>query len=551
LRLITPKDFRITYDNVANYIKTAIGITFPIRGKSEETNIDNITLGDGVKPDLHLLSSMCLKTFCDKLYRTEDDVTHICTTDSYVYADPIIEYLAGNADSIPTIMRSCDERTTVEQTDEPQPDVCELSSMCVSGRGFYIQPGVNSNSYIKTHYKSILEKTLGYAGFLKHLFSETRCALEEELTPGTSAQILSLTPPPGSPKEGEPTYLKITNIFFTERDCEHLFSNKPGTMGSLITEMPSYRLINFVIRLISNAPIDTTEINKHSYETIIRDLFSLEYKKIVTKVQEYIKDLKQIMNLSLSDKSNIERLIIQLPDLEELLTISTPSFCYENDDSLIVTKDRKITEERSPYWSIPRGAVVQDEKMVLSSAETPTFNNVTFSSKGIQITGCNDVFKKMVVNQINKEYTLSGDTIYGPITLELICKLRGLDISADDTTKAKVIAIINDQIENIITDFCKTSDLACDSITEVIRNEKREREDTSAATSSETSRMPNALFQYNAESLASISGDILSEPLSETRKTKKRKGGSRCHKKASRKRNGRKILHRTRKYKHH
>ena len=572
LTLTTPPKFTITYDNVANYIMTAFkdkGITFPIRGKSEETNIDkHVTLGDGYNnTDVHLLASLCLKTFCDKLYRTEDGVTHICTTDSYVYADPVIEYLAGNLDSIPTIMRSGDERSTDEQTDELPPDTCELGSMGVSGRGFYIQPGVNSNLYVKTHYKLILEKTLGYAGFLQNLFSKTRCALEEQ-PPKLPEKIktIELLQPPGSPNKGEITYVKMENIFFTECGAASLFSNEPNTVGSLIKDMTSYRLINFVLRLISNKPsLYTTEINTNSYDAIINGLFNLEYKKIITNVKDYIAKLKFIMQLQLTDKSKTELLIIQLPDLEELLTISTPSFCYENDDSLIVSKDRPIPEEKSMYWTITKGLVVPDA-MVTAQVETPAFKDVIFYSTGIQISGCNQDFQNMVThNQLIKEYKLSGDKITGPITLELLCKLRNLMIDVDAARQAQVLAKINAQIENIINDFCKTRDL--DYIIR-IDDKKRAREMPTSASSSETRKIePKMLFQSNVEmqghAIPNPSSDILNEDerspvipiekLSSSNKPatkKKRGGGSRRHKKASRKRNGRKMIHRTRKYKH-
>jgi hypothetical protein len=174
------------------------------------------------------------------------------------------------------------------------------------------------------------------------------------------------------------------------------------------------------------------------------------------------------MNLSLSDKSNIERLISQLPDLEELLTMSIPAFCDENDDSLIVYKDKTITEDNSPYWQIDQHEVGA-EKRVNTPDENPTFNNVTFSSKGIQITGCNDVFKEMVKNQINKEYTQSDTTITGPITLGLLCELKKLN------KDPAVLANIDNEITNIITNFCKTRDLDFS-----IQPEKRQRDDYGA-----------------------------------------------------------------------
>ena len=504
LNLTTPNGFKITYDNVANYIMTEFkDIELPNRGKSGETNIDNkIELNENLNADLKILASFCLKTFCDKLYRTEEGVTHICTTDSYVYADPIIEYLAGNAASIPTIMRSGDERST----DESPQDGCELSSIGMSGRGFYIQPGVDSNTYIDSKYQDILKKTLGYAGFLEYLFSETNC-----------------TPINGSPQRtSQEQNPKMRNIFFENCNNESLFEKSKDTAGSLIISIPSNRLINFVERLINNmlsvvdtTNIDTTNIDTTSYETIIKGLFNLEYNKMVKNVKEYITKLKVIMALELTDKKIIKESIIQLPDLEELLTMSTPSFCVENDDALIVSKDRVLTNGDNGDANTGNDVNVE-------------FKDVIFASNGIQITGCSDNFKEMVKSQLIKEYKLSGDTITGPITLNLLCKLKML--SKDDNVRQK----INAEIDNVISNFCKIRDLEC-----------------TAPTGSPPSR--------STGSPSSTSTGLPSSTSTGKRKTedrsllskKQRNGGSRHRKKASHKRKSRKMMYKTRKYKHH
>jgi hypothetical protein len=350
--------------------------------------------------------------------------------------------------------------------------------------------------------------------------------------------------------------------------------------------MPSYRFINFVERIICNTPSPDSviQINTDSYETIITDLFNLEYNSIVENVKGYIQTLAGIMKLNLlTDKDKIKAKIIQLPDLEELLTMSTPAFCDENDDSLIVYKDKTITEDNSPYWQIDQQEVGA-EKMDNTPDETPTFNNFTFSSKGIQITGCNDVFKEMVKNQINKEYTLSGDTITGPITLGLLCELKKLN------KDPAVLANIDNEITNIITNFCKTRDLKPDACVlssasvdtskkaTPILVEQAKSDQTNAkppqpindeimdeSMSSDGSRQSaNATPNYRQDTASSknkrrtrrTESELLSSSSTSNRETKRTrlppwKGGSRHHKKASRKRNGRKMLHRTRKYKHH
>ena len=156
------------------------------------------------------------------------------------------------------------------------------------------------------------------------------------------------------------------------------------------------------------------------------------------------------MNMNLTDKDAIKTSIIQLPDLEELLTMSTPAFCDENDDALIVYNDRVIKEDPTPFEQID-GDPVFVEMVEPAKTDLATFNDVTFSSKGIQINGVNDVFKEMVNNQIVKEYTLTKApvAITGPITLGLLCELKKLNGNEAVTNK------INAEIDNITTNFCK------------------------------------------------------------------------------------------------
>ena len=86
---------------------------YPFRGAGQDKGYKGRFEGKAKNnPQLSVLIFMALKTFCDKLYRLsipKDDgskLTHIYTIDSYVYGDPYLQYLPGEVEYCPAVLRS-------------------------------------------------------------------------------------------------------------------------------------------------------------------------------------------------------------------------------------------------------------------------------------------------------------------------------------------------------------------------------------------------------------------------------------------------------------
>jgi len=441
-----PGNFHIIYDDIANYINEELGGDYETRGTNKEynTKYKEIEFLNNQSNNLILkkLLLQCLKTFCDKIYRTSmndihteyniaNGVTHVYTTDSYFYGDIIIQYLAGLAKSIPTTLRAGEQRLGDDFLLAENKAGAECNDGLNTGRGFYTNPGVDSSSYVDEHYKAILRKTLGYASMLQNLANQ--CCIPVTYTSGSGSESDSDIGS-GSPRSTKAPTKNVFNFKLLENG--KLFDSSPFALGSLIDgNIHSYRLINFVERFTLNYNPDYKKNTIEKYESKIDELFQLECNKVIENVKNYVKKLQAIMSLIISTNiSEIKKAIIQLPDLEDLLTMSTPSFCYENEDTLLLEPD------------------VSSQSQKTEPPVKPSFNSVTFSSDEITINDVNSTFKKMRKNQLVKEYTSVGNIITGPITLDLLYALKKL---APENT------LISDKIKEIITDFCSSCGLKC------------------------------------------------------------------------------------------
>jgi len=455
-----PGNFNITYDDVAKYINKnykiieKYGTEFKLRGTNTELNnkYNDIEFYNYAKSDtnLQILLLECLKTFCDKIYRTSmkdnyheskyniaNGVTHIGTSDSYVWGDEDIQFLAGKAASIPTTMR----------TGEGLLDDVECNDGGDTGKGFYTNPGVNSSKYVDDHYKSLLKKTLGYACFLQNLASE--CCVQ----PANSGSE--------SDTGGEHSTLAPKNDVFGFRDMSEngkLFDTSVGSLGSLIDEnIYSYRLINFVERFRLNYNKNYKKQTNDDYESTINELFQLECAKVIKNVQEYVEKLKEILKIDIKDPKNIKvikKLIIELSDFVQLITMSTPSLCYENDDTLLLEPDVSLKE----YSSASKLDLYQsnDNQSKLQKTQIPpSFHSLNFSSDTLTIIKPNVSFTSMQKYQLVNEYTIIDGNITGPITLDLLYALKKLAPNNDN------IEIIMNKINEIINDFCSSCGLEC------------------------------------------------------------------------------------------
>lgn len=466
-----PANFHITYDDIAKYIKDKYQEDFGLRGgddKPYKPQYNTIQLFNEEKMSkrLKILLLQCLKTFCDKIYRTsmkdthteydiEDGVTHVYTTDSYFYGDIILQYLAGLAEYIPTTLRAGEQRSGDESLVAENKDDAECNDDPNTGRGFYTNPGVDSSSYVDKKYADILRKTLGYASILQNLANE--CCVQMVYTSGSGSESDSDSGSgSGSPRSTKAPITDVFNLRNLLVDNGKLFDISAGKLGSLIDEnIHSYRLINFVNRFTLNYNPDYKKpVNIQKYEDIINWLFQLECNKVIENVNNYVTKLKDIMVLDIG--ADIKNAIIQLPDLEDLLTMSTPAFCYENDDTLLLVPDTFVVEYGNGLFDYSSDETnsrdTSNVEVSMEKQDDPSFESLTFSLNDLTITGVNLPFKKMQKNQLVREYIITGNDITGPITLDLLYALKKL---APNNT------IISNKINEILADFCSSCGLKC------------------------------------------------------------------------------------------
>jgi len=479
--------FHITYDDVANYINEIdkdLTDKFNTRGDNKEINAKykDIKFNESVKDNkLKRLLLQCLKTFCDKIYRTSmkdkhtkyeiaiaEGVTHVCTTDSYFYGDAILQYLAGKVDYIPTILRSGTEKGAG----------AECNDGTNTGRGFYTNPGVNSSTYIDRSYQAILKKTLGYASILQNLANECCVQVADTfISESDSGSVMnsdsdsdsdssrkndsiSVSGSPRSTKAPMRDVFKLRNLLTSGIN---LFDTSSDNLGRFIDgNIHSYRLINFVDRFGLNYNDNYKKSTTDDYESKINELFHLEGAKVINSVNDYVVKLQQIMGLStIKNVDDIKKGIIELPNLEYLLTMSTPSFCYENDDTLLLEPD-KPTYKVVGSSKLPLTDSSEDDTSTSSMSQTtqidlPSFTSVIFYLNELTINGANDHFKEMQKDQLVKEYKISNanNTITGPITLDLLYTLKSY------TTDSGSLKEIDTKINEIINDFCSSCGLNC------------------------------------------------------------------------------------------
>lgn len=141
----------ITLDNVVASIESIDSTQpYPFRGSGDNVKVYKGRFEDKAKTknnlQLRVLIFMALKTFCDKLYRLsihKDDgsrkLTHIYTIDSYVYGDPYLQYLLGEVEYCPAVLRSASGIVHDEMED------LEMNRMCENGgktKGFWFRPSM-------------------------------------------------------------------------------------------------------------------------------------------------------------------------------------------------------------------------------------------------------------------------------------------------------------------------------------------------------------------------------------------------------------------------
>jgi hypothetical protein len=400
-----------------------------------------------------------LKTAMDKLYRISGkELTEIGTIDSYVWGDVYIQYFLGKLDNLLMIYRVSDATGDKEQADED----CEVDTNTLGGRGLVVHPMVQ-NVYSDKEGILLMKKTLVYANWIQQLAN---------MSPGQSeSQSYESQEQGGAYAVEIHKSFNVSGVFGLSNKL--IFDTSNNKLGSLIPTniRMSYRLLNFVERLGLNGDIKIQD--NDDYDKTMVELFNTERNNVIERVKDYIPKLQEIMDMELltdANKSAIRKAIVELPDLEDLLTMSSPSYYVDNEDTLIDmsqlkldTKFKRINSENSLLYSINEADLVSSSEgsdtETEDSRKKPAdklflFTNVNFLENGnISITydASNMLMTKMVQN--DNAYKLikidddKSKVITGPITLELLYKLKRY--APNDEIQQN----INDKINEIIDAF--------------------------------------------------------------------------------------------------
>jgi hypothetical protein len=452
-----PSKFHIILDDVIWYVNNKIepkpdGFSqIPYRSKNfafaHEYEYKTIEFNTTINVHEKTLLVFSLKTAMDKLYRISGkELTEIGTIDSYVWGDVYIQYFLGKLDNLLMIYRVSDATGDGEQDDGD----CEVDTNTLGGRGLVVHPMVQ-NVYSDKEGIFLMKKTLVYANWIQQLanMSPVQSESQADASQGQGAYAVEIS------KSFDVFGLSNTPMFDTS-------TNKLGSLIPTDIRM-SYRLLNFVERLGLNGDIKTQKSDE--YDKTMVELFNTERDNVIKRVNEYIRKLQKIMDTELTDKSAICKAIVELPDLEDLLVMSSPSYYVDNEDTLIdmsqleLDKNFKVinSENITPIndadlASSSEGSDTETEDSTKKPADKPfLFTNVNFLQNGnISITydASNMLMTNMVQNDNAYKYDdKSKKVITGPITLELLYKLKRYAPNVEIQKK------INDKINEIIEAF--------------------------------------------------------------------------------------------------
>lgn len=401
---------------------------YPFRGAAQDEGYKGRFEGKAKNnTQLRVLIFMALKTFCDKLYRLsilKDDgsrkLTHIYTIDSYVYGDPYLQYLLGEVEYCPAVLRSASGIVNDEMEN------LEKNPMCKNGgktKGFWFRPSMG----IDQSEDGFLEKL--YHRFMVYYYMLNN-ALKQ---PGIG--------------------LSTTQFFNVDT-----ILNKPA--------IQSHRLNNFIERILyfyedfqrlKSDPF--TSPNELSYDDIMGHLAYLEICKVLEDIRRYMADAGPFISLINSSEPKLEEIqkfLISVPDLENTLQLSIPNLYIENQDIDVNVGESSSADKRS-------------RDMLLHKAEIESCRN--FEIQGFSEPSSGEDNAESVPNYSDVSYNDINDVITytkrtgtkttnfsKPFTLELFIDLY--NVQYDTELKKNMKQIIEDKIETI-KDLIGIKDFKC------------------------------------------------------------------------------------------
>lgn len=424
----TEIDGEITLDKVVASIESiAPGQKYPFRGSGDVTGYAPSFQGKANNPQLHILIFMALKTFCDKLYRLsmptskEATLTHIYTIDSYVYGDPYLQYLLGEVEYCPAVLRSASGIVNEDVLDENGNVTKNL--ICDTGgktKGFWFRPSMG----IDQSGKGFLEK-------LYHRFMSYYYMLNNALK--------------------QPGILHATKVFFNV----NTFLNAPA--------IQSHRLNNFIERILyfygtynrlKSDPF--TSSNELSYDDIMGHLAYLEICKVLENIQSYMDQAINFINLINSVNPQLEQIqkfLISVPDLENTLQLSIPNLYIENQDIDVNVGESSSADKRSRDMLLHKAEIELCRDFEIQGFSEP--------SSGEDNAELAPTYSDVSYNDINDviTYTKNKRPISKPFTLELFIDLY--NVQTDTELKNNMLQIIRDKIDTI-KDLIGIKNFVCD-----------------------------------------------------------------------------------------
>ena len=439
----TEIDGEITLDKVVASIQEVAPVgqkDYPFRGAVQDEGYKGSFKGEANNPQLRVLIFMALKTFCDKLYRLsmpsseKVTLTHIYTIDSYVYGDPYLQYLLGEVEYCPAVLRSASGIVNEDVLDENGNVTKNL--ICENGgktKGFWFRPSMGIGQSGKGFLEKLYHRYMSYYFMLNNALKQ----------PGIG--------------------LYTTQFFKVNTTL-----NKPA--------IQSHRLNNFIERILyfygtykrlKNNPIDNISSDnisssKLSYDDIMGHLAYLEICKVLKDIRHYLGRTTAFINFiissefdqtSLKEIEEVQKFLISVPDLENTLQLSIPNLYIENQDIDVNVGESSSADKRSRDMLLHTAEIELCQKFEIQGFSEP--------SSGQDSAELAPTYTYVSYNDINDVITYTKGTrpISKPFTLELFIDLY--NVQDDTKLKENMKQIIKDKIETI-KDLIGIKNFECD-----------------------------------------------------------------------------------------
>ena len=404
-----------------------------------------------------ILILMALKTFCDKLYRlsmeNEKKLTHIFTIDSYVYGDPYLQYLLAEEPYCPAVLRSA--QGIVHDVEKKEDDRVTINKLCKQDvgkiKGFWYRPSIGIENSEKGYLEKLYERFACYFWILINTVDNL-----EENYPDIYGYIIDIYGCTTS-RERPTSFIKSNEAF---KIHSHRVNNYFDRIAYFWT---NYKSLS-----------DFNPNNKLDYNEVMGHLTYLEICKVFNAVKDYISDSQKIYlkinpiggTSEIDDKlkEEIREFLIQVPDLENLLQLSSPTIFVENQEIGVNIEERQNDDLRILYANDKKecqdifGIHVEEDEENENSG-SPVFDFINYDEETDEI-GYNIIKNNNTVQTKSNSFTLEFAIYLYNDMLD-----RAADDKADKLIELKKIII---QKIDTLKDLIGIKDEECKNIQDFI-----------------------------------------------------------------------------------